>query len=606
MRRLFSLFICFLLFWSGMAQDTIPSYKAFYNLDFRGPSRPHMWKMTAPDLSNVSDGFMIVGDVLNNRVISERSKYPLPLYFSLFQSVLLPRRPNKSLRVVLHSSPSGVDSISFIIKRLNGQEKVIAADTLSLTSSEIDISDPFAGSFDFQTADSETEIIQICYHAENKAPGKNPMVLFTGCDIYIDSTDISPLPVRQLETPNLRRVRHISLNPNTGKGLDKIDVLKKTRIVALGESMHYHLALHELQDEIHRYLIRKRRERLVLLERPLESTLAYNRYINDPTYQADTVSWDEMMLRTARMLRQENATRNDKVQCYGYDYEYHFLPGIQGSSALIIDFLLGLNAWGKSELLDRLANLLSLENVRGVSAFIDEYEAELSQVLWPGELAIIKHIMTLSESRSILEQERYLDRESVMAQNISFLVNQFSPDPDQAISIVGHWSHLGFSAPYPPTSHSSSAGSLLKQKFGDQYICIGMLVRGGMVVDRDNSNDERIVPVIVAPENSVEYQLSRGRPACFYVKQSTILDTLFYARRVGDTQINAGFEPMNLYWKVDGGLLFIDSEAVDEIAIPQHLRGHEVFSFDYMLQRFFLRRQEILSSRERIGYSIQN
>ena len=585
------------------AQDTIPSYNDYYNLHFRPPEVPHMWKMSVVDREDVSNGYLTdgKGKHINNRVIEERGEFSLPLNFNLFQSVLLPQNPRETLGVVFRAYLSSIDSAALVIKRLDRRERIIGRDTVAFNLVDDKQDGICPPDFRFRVNDTETEILELIFHAETKEMNKDPMALLMGCQIYVDSTDIGSLPVRQLETPDLRGIRSIKLDPHTGDGLDRIKVLQTGRLIALGESMHYHLGLHQLQSQVHKYLIKHRDARLILLERPIEWTLAYNRYINDPAYKADTTYWDEPMMRTAKMLRESKTRGGGTVYCYGYDYVYDFIPGFDSSSTYIIDFLMGLKAWGENKALDELAVLLAkvIVNADELVAYIDRNSSELCEVLSREEIALIKHIMVLSSSKGIRESLRFLDRESVMAENIAFLVDMFSPEPEKAVGIVGHLSHLGMGASYPPSSPTMSAGHLLKERFGDQYTCIGMLVQGGVVPDFGTSNEEAVVPVQEAPRNSVEFQLADNRASCFYMKRSKRFDRLYYSRMAGIRQSNALFEPANLCQRADGGLLFLDNDVVKETAKPTLFRDKDIFSFEWYMKRYLARREALLSASER-------
>lgn len=562
--------------WAGTAQDTIPSYRQYYNLDFRPPEVPHMWKMTEIDGSLNSSGYLSIPQ-MNQRIVEKRRQLPLPLHFSLWQSVLLPGRPHHSIRVVFNPIPTYVDSISFVIRRLDARERITAADTLTCNRHELkgwNGTDPL---FYFQVEDTSAEILQMCFHAEAKdALGENAAAVFLPCRIFVDSLDIGDEPVRQLDSPDLRRLKYTRVNPLTGKGLSRIKVLQNKRLIGLGESLHRHLGLQRLQDEVLKYLVTGRDCHLVLLEYNLESCLSLNRCINDPAYKADTTLWDEQLLRTARTIRQVNRDRREKVQCYGYDYEYMHLPGVRSSSTAIIDFLTGLKEWGADPVLDELAVILSKEDVPSTLRFLEDNHSRLEKVLWPGEIEIIGHILSLSSSKGTHASERYLDRDAVMADSISFLVKRFSPDPSDAVGIMGHWAHLGLGAPYPPASHSPSAGNLLKQEFGDAYTCIAMLVNGGTIKD-----------------------------SCFYADRTERLDNLFYARAAGRTQVNACFDPVNLFQKADGGLYYLDNEAVGDYSIPRLIHGQEYDPNLIIIEQHTRRREEILKAGERLAHERQ-
>ena len=328
--------------------------------------------------------------------------------------------------------------------------------------------------------------------------------------------------------------------------------------------------------------------------------MAYNRYINDESYHADTLLWDPILLDMLKMLREINAEMDSHIQCYGFDYEYLSLKNVRSTASSVIDFITGLNEWGHNATIDKLVVLLSeAENITDVLDFMEAQQLELNQVLWPDEIEIIKHVLTVSKMAGENGPDRYLHRDAVMAQNVSFLVNLLSPEQSLPVPIIGHLYHLG-DIHGLPNLPSNSLGSLLHNEYKDDYSCIGLLVKGGMTQTMGGS-----VSIASVPENSVEFQMSLYGPRCFYTRSVSALDRLCTIRYSGSDPMYAALDNINLYQRVDGGFIFLESdseEALEAAAMRQNDGNvNPDIMRENMLHAFIRRIRSIQAAKTRIA-----
>lgn len=563
--NLFITLVFSLITWDGIAQDAIPSYNQFYNLDFTPPGQApqNLWTLTVGDLTSCRTKFFQIPymDRPASLQIVKRPIWIDPFHFSIYNSILLPHRPKQSIQVTFNPviwihPDEPVDSVSLLIRRLDSKAKVIATDTVTTMLRDMYVFSYSKPLYVFDARDTETEILQMSFHyeAKNDSLGNKSSVVFFPCTIKVDSVDIGPLPIRELPPPDLRKMKTTKLDPETGEGFSKIRALNTKRLIGLGEAAHYHDGIEKIQKKVISYMADKRGGRLVLMEVPIEISMVMNRIISDPTYVADTLSWRPDLLDILRCLRHINERVEGKIQCFGFDYEYRTYDRAVSTETHILDFLMGLKEWGHNQIFDELAILLSERgNEEQIISLIDDNRDSLNKFLWPDEIDLIKHILNVSSSVGENVRTRYYLRDSVMAQNVSYLVKRFSPDKSRPVVLLSHLFHLGITDMFP-NMPTPSMGYMLREEFEDDYTCIGMLAKGGW------PQNDLTKPCAEIPENYVEYQMAKNRPVCYYAKPTKALDRLCMIKSTGENPLYESYEIINLYTIADGGLIFLNAE----------------------------------------------
>ena len=459
--------------------------------------------------------------------------------------------------------PLYLDSVSLIAHRLNAREEILGRDTISIPSSELAAHNGSIYDLRLPLSDHQTELLQLTLIAAARKPIlDSTMVSLVDSRIWLDGQDISHLPLRTYPTPSFSLSRAQSIDPSTGKGLSSIDLLRKKRIIGLGETVYGHIGFQLLQQEVAKYLIEQRSCRLILTEQPLERSLCWNRYIQDPSYTIDTTSIPPLQLAQLKYLRTINAQRTDKVFYLGMDYVYEHNV-LSSTPRAIIDFVTSLSSWGKSRALDQLVLALQDSSARQVVNYIDREQRALLPDLSPEELALIRHILLISEFAGVHRRVRIDIRDLVMAENARLLIDLLSPDPKHAVLITANLGHLSL-ASILPMKIFPSLGCRLRAAYGRDFTTIAMLSPVGEQLFQDMYTKSRIISSVAEPPTtSIEAHVQRlPAPACFYMPIPKELDRLYLLRSYGSAEDGLSFTPQNLFRRAEGMIVLN--------TIPQH------------------------------------
>ena len=589
--------ILFLLFFSALAlQAQQPeSYSSYYDLFFLQTFRKGQgkgWIRDSRDFENVH--------LVSRRRVREDYTHYLTIEYTkhsaiqgrfriglLQQLIPLPHAPKKELLIAVRLIPLYLDSVSLIAHRLNAREEILGRDTISIPSSELAAHNGSIYDLRLPLSDHQTELLQLTLIAATRKPIlDSTMVSLVDSRIWLDGQDISHLPLRTYPTPSFSLSRAQSIDSSTGKGLSSIDLLRKKRIIGLGETVYNHIGFQLLQQEVVKYLIEQRSCHLILTEQPLERSLRWNRYIQDPSYTIDTTSIPPLQLAQLKYLRTINAQRTDKVFYLGMDYVYE-LNALSSTPRAIIDFVTSLSSWGKSRALDQLVLALQDSSARQVVSYIDREQQALLPDLSADELAIIRHILLISEFAGVHGRVRIDIRDLVMAENARLLIDRLSPDPKHAILITANLGHLSLASTLPMKIFPS-LGCRLRAIYGRDFTTIAMLSPVGERLFQDMYTKSRIISSVAEPPTtSIEAHVQRHlAPACFYMPIPKELDRLYLLRSYGSAEDGLSFAPQNLFRRAEGMIVLN--------TIPQHgiqakevkLSGDEVKALAHsLLQR---------------------
>lgn len=562
-----------LLFLSALAlQAQQPeSYSSYYDLFFLktfGKGQGKGWISDSRDPENVH--------LASRRRVREDYNHYLTVKYTkhsaiqgrfriglIQQLIPLPHAPKKELLIAVRLIPLYLDSVSLIAHRLNAREEILGRDTISIPNSELAAHNGSIYDLRLPLSDHQTELLQLTLIAAARKPIlDSTMVSLVDSRIWLDGQDISHLPLRTYPTPSFSLSRAQSIDPSTGKGLSSIDLLRKKRIIGLGETVYGHIGFQLLQQEVAKYLIEQRSCRLILTEQPLERSLHWNRYIQDPSYTIDTTSIPPLQLAQLKYLRTINAQRTDKVFYLGMDYVYEHNV-LSSTPRAIIDFVTSLSSWGKSRALDQLVLALQDSSARQVVNYIDREQRALLPDLSPEELALIRHILLISEFAGVHRRVRIDIRDLVMAENARLLIDLLSPDPKHAVLITANLGHLSL-ASILPMKIFPSLGCRLRAAYGRDFTTIAMLSPVGEQLSQDMYTKSRIISSVAEPPTtSIEAHVQRlPAPACFYMPIPKELDRLYLLRSYGSAENGLSFTPQNLFRRAEGMIVLN--------TIPQH------------------------------------
>ena len=562
-----------LLFLSALAlQAQQPeSYSSYYDLFFlrtfaKGQGKGWISDSRDPENVHLASRYRVREDYTHYLTIeyTKHSAIQGRFRIGLIQQLIpLPHAPKKELLIAVRLIPLYLDSVSLIAHRLNAREEILGRDTISIPSSELAAHNGSIYDLRLPLSDHQTELLQLTLIAAARKPIlDSTMVSLVDSRIWLDGQDISHLPLRTYPTPSFSLSRAQSIDPSTGKGLSSIDLLRKKRIIGLGETVYGHIGFQLLQQEVAKYLIEQRSCRLILSEQPLERSLCWNRYIQDPSYTIDTTSIPPLQLAQLKYLRTINAQRTDKVFYLGMDYVYEHNV-LSSTPRAIIDFVTSLSSWGKSRALDQLVLALQDSSARQVVSYIDREQRALLPDLSPEELALIRHILLISEFAGVHRRVRIDIRDLVMAENARLLIDLLSPDPKHAVLITANLGHLSL-ASILPMKIFPSLGCRLRAAYGRDFTTIAMLSPVGEQLFQDMYTKSRIISSVAEPPTtSIEAHVQRlPAPACFYMPIPKELDRLYLLRSYGSAENGLSFTPQNLFRRAEGMIVLN--------TIPQH------------------------------------
>lgn len=565
--------ILFLLFFSALAlQAQQPeSYSSYYDLFFLQTFRKGQgkgWIRDSRDRENVH--------LVSRRRVREDYSHYLTIEYTkhsaiqgrfriglIQQLIPLPHAPKKEILIAVRLIPLYLDSVSLIAHRLNAREEILGRDTISIPSSELAAHNGSIYDLRLPLSDHQTELLQLTFIAAARKPIlDSTMVSLVDSRIWLDGQDISHLPLRTYPTPSFSLSRAQSIDPSTGKGLSSIGLLRKKRIIGLGETVYNHIGFQLLQQEVAKYLIEQRSCRLILTEQSLEHSLRWNRYIQDPSYTIDTTSVSPLQLAQLKYLRTINTQRTDKVFYLGMDYVYEHNV-LTSTPRAIIDFVTSLSSWGKSRALDQLVLALQDSSARQVISYIDREQQALLPDLSADELAIIRHILLISELVGGHRRVRIDIRDLVMAENARFLIDRLSPDPKHAVLITANLGHLSLASTLP-MKLLPSLGCRLRATYGHDLTTIAMLSPVGERLFQDMYTKSRTISSVAEPPTtSIEAHVQRlPAPTCFYMPIPKELDRLYLLRSYGSAEDGLSFTPQNLFRRAEGMIVLN--------TIPQH------------------------------------
>lgn len=544
------------------------SYSSYYDLFFQTFGEKKGWIRDSRDPENVH--------LASRRRVREDYSHYLTIKYTkhsaiqgrfriglIQQLIPLPHAPKKEILIAVRLIPLYLDSVSLIAHRLNAREELLGRDTISIPSSELAAHNGSIYDLRLPLSDHQTELLQLTFIAAARKPIlDSTMVSLVDSRIWLDGQDISHLPLRTYPTPSFSLSRAQSIDPSTGKGLSNIDLLRKKRIIGLGETVYGHIGFQLLQQEVAKYLIEQRSCRLILTEQPLERSLCWNRYIQDPSYTIDTTSIPPLQLAQLKYLRTINAQRTDKVFYLGMDYVYEHNV-LSSTPRAIIDFVTSLSSWGKSRALDQLVLALQDSSARQVVSYIDREQQALLPDLSPEELALIRHILLISEFAGVHRRVRIDIRDLIMAENARLLIDLLSPDPKHAVLITANLGHLSL-ASILPMKIFPSLGCRLRAAYGRDFTTIAMLSPVGEQLFQDMYTKSRIISSVAEPPTtSIEAHVQRlPAPACFYMPIPKELDRLYLLRSYGSAEDGLSFTPQNLFRRAEGMIVLN--------TIPQH------------------------------------
>lgn len=385
---------------------------------------------------------------------------------------------------------------------------------------------------------------------ELKVDGKEPEV----CD---DNPRFSYPPVSTLTTYPL------SLSdPYTYRNIPDI---KKHSILAIGESIHGSRTMNKIGFDFMKYCIEREEACLMLLELPLESMLAVNRYIQgDERFkledilkkEAHSLFSNKQMGDFFRWLKGYNQGRLQKVWFLGIDVLNNFIRSLE-----LVNYFQTINQTAQLPVLDSLCvGLLNKRPFDELAEMIRK-ESAINNLFSEVEYQILLHCLERPADALNTQTASHSSRDYIMFQNTDFLINTICKNQEKCV-IYTHFNHANYTTQHLALGENASFGSYMKKAYPD-YFCFGVFAGEGRYLSKGGlpklGFTESTLPNSIA--SSLESSLLQHPNDYFYLPSPP--SQLSLLRIIGNMRRVYPFEAINLAQRV-GGVLFIkQSEAIE-------------------------------------------
>lgn len=539
---------------SCTAQTEHKPYTKMYDLEFRmqeDSSIIYHWQQNAAYLNyTIPVGVKGPDRPLLAMMYLQGNPFFNRLQTELKQRILLPPCDANQATVEFESKGENIKLASIILDAIDEEEKVIFSDTLRF------VPDTALHSVSKDITVKNAKLLNIRINAEGFVDS-TAYIAFSKLNLWLDGKSIDNFPVRTLSPFTAQDTRtYIPIAMDARIPLDQINEMNKKKIIGLGESMHGNDEIKKLGYECILQMIEQQNARLVLLEMPLEVSLACNRYIQDSRYTLDSLFLAGKstfhLFDFLDKLRLFNSKQTDesKVRLYGFDYNAIYSP-TQNSAVDIFDFVTRLNEQAKIPELDQFSLLLMEADWQEARYFLQAHKSEIQKVLTPEEIEVISHILTLSREIGDTPIQRFIRRDSAMFANAKFLIDEYAGAENVKTVIYGHAIHINRLSTFPAVP-CTPFGYYMQEQYSDAYSPLLILTGEGANIAYDQHYSQQKTFLHKLPFNSMESFLSTFDENIFYLPLTSEFNRLILSRFKGSHHMPQEFYPFNLYQRYNG------------------------------------------------------
>lgn len=474
------------------------------------------------------------------------------LKVDLYQKILMPLQATKDGCVRLECKGNNLRKVALIVGGETEQEKRLFGDTLLFNP------DSLWGKYSISFPSRKVRLLSIRIYAEG-IPMKPANLTLSRCAISLDGKPIDDFEVRVPFPVTEEDYTTISLN--AGDIGDSIFSVCPAKIIGLCESVHRNSGIQRLETDLIMEQVHRGRTKLILIERSLESSLAYNHYIHHEGVDLDTVLfYDAPNPFLLEELRAFNAGRSEEeqVSILGMDYEYEKTDSHSLLGDMLFDFLVWVNKGKQSGAMNQLVELVLSEEWHQACGLFKRRKAEMLEILNRKEYDCIDYVLRYARKINKDRVGGSIARDSMMFERSRFLIEHLGFDSER-IFLCGQVSHLNLVSSYPNPIDVKPLGKALKDRYGGEYICYLLSVGSGNSerYGQDFKIEDRELQL--APEGSLEYSLKERKYLSVYVPITRKLDRLLLTRWGSLFQLEQEFYPMNLYSRYNGLFFVIDT-----------------------------------------------
>ena len=346
--------------------------------------------------------------------------------------------------------------------------------------------------------------------------------------------------------------------------------LMNKKILALGETVHGTETLGGMAFSLMKERVLHHNSKLLLLELPIEYTMALNRYVKNDKYfdqsyveirdRLKSTLFSDSILLFVNWLKEYNATHNNEVSLYGVDFN----PIHLDSKVDLCNFLYTLNKERVSTI-DSLCNIL-LSNDSKANEIIYQLNANesLKQKLTEIEYNLLRHCLSTWDTRSTIM--RFGMRDDVMAATTQKIIALF----DSLNSTTTMYLHFGHTAyhwielsdnTFVKFADTQSMGQQLKKHFADDYACLALTCsQGKTTLGEQNTFKTKTLKDV--PESSIEYQMSKKAKSISFLPINNIpAGCTYHIRYIGNKYSENQFFRLAPQAWMDGIVLVEKAEA---------------------------------------------
>jgi hypothetical protein len=471
------------------------------------------------------------------------------LKVDLYQKILMPLQATKDGCVRLECKGNNLRKVALIIGGETEQEKRLFLDTLLFNP------DSLWGKYSISFPSQKVSLLSIRIYAEG-IPMKPATLTLSRCAISLDGKPIDDFEVRVPFPVTEEEYTTISLN--VGDIGDSIFSVCPAKIIGLCESVHRSSGIQRLEANLIMEQVHHGRTKLILIERSLESSLAYNHYIHHEEVDLDTVLFydapNPFLLEELRMFNAGRA-EEEQVSILGIDYEYEKADSHSYCGDMLFDFLVWVNTGKQSRAVNQLAELVVSGEWYQANGLFKGRKAEMLEILSGEEYECIDLVLRYAQKINKDRVGGSIARDSMMFERSRFLIEHLGYNSER-IFLCGQVSHLNLASSYPNPIDVKPLGKALKDRYGGEYMCYLLSVSSGNTerYGQDFKIEDRELQL--TPEGSLEYSLMERKYLSVYVPITRKLDRLLLTRWGGLFQLEQEFYPMNLYSRYNG-LFFV-------------------------------------------------
>lgn len=468
------------------------------------------------------------GVVIHDTTVMKNNKHPLgifqrrlwnvhfPININICQNVLLPRTHSASYaKLTLHCKGQNLRQAYMIGTSLDYKGHVMAADTVFL----IENNDWQAYSCVIPLKGSAMLNIQIEVKGNyDKIPQK---LLLDYVDIQLDNCSLDRFAVQDSYGERDSLIENpLPLSFDTEKGYSQINFLDKSKVLALGETLHGSASMTKVATDIMKYQVQHNHCKLILLERPVTQWLTLNRYVQgddsvcpDSLLFADKFPLGKELQEFMLWLRSYNKTAEKKVGLYGIDIDVidkdevywlcEYLRTLKGKKDISkIDSLCWQLVEGKN-----------IDNIVDKAQSIPELKEILNEKEYNVFLHTLKHIKDRLGKRRASSSDVLLLRDSLMNSCADYLIDELVDLSEEKVVMYTHLRHSAFLR--DPIYRNKMLGTYMREKYRKDYTCIGLTVGKGsfLTIDSDQFVIKKLNPPVYNSLESVMEEL--GLDYCY-------------------------------------------------------------------------------------------